>query len=94
MRTTRESERRRDTGNAFFADPGSGRAWVRDDLAEELAEEFVSAVTGADDVATETRAAFYPEEEGGPFSYGRMEIISHERAVHTSRHLRKALRVG
>lgn len=38
-----------------------------DPLAEELGEEFVENVTGADDAASENRAERLPEENGGPF---------------------------
>ena len=40
-----------------------------DALAEELGEEFVQNVTGADDAAAENRDAQAEEENGGPFVY-------------------------
>ena len=38
-----------------------------DSLAEELGEEFVENVTGADDAASEHRDGIATEENGGPF---------------------------
>lgn len=38
-----------------------------DALAEELGEEFVENVTGADDAASEHRDGISTEENGGPF---------------------------
>ena len=40
-----------------------------DSLAEELGEEFVENVTGADDAATQHRAEPTEEENGGPFVF-------------------------
>lgn len=38
-----------------------------DSLGEELGEEFVENLTGADDAATESRAEDTTDENGGPF---------------------------
>jgi hypothetical protein len=40
-----------------------------DSLAEQLGEEFVENVTGADDAASENRDSDTPEDLGGPFIY-------------------------
>lgn len=40
-----------------------------DALAEQLGEEFVENVTGADDAASEHRDSDTPEDLGGPFIY-------------------------
>src|SRR5579862_4579950 len=56
---------RSDDANAFMPDPEGGPAHIGDDLAENLAEEYVDAVTGgdgADDAAVS-------EEIGGPFVF-------------------------
>jgi hypothetical protein len=42
-------------------------ARIDDSLAENLAEEFVEAVTGGDDPVEEALEAVVPEELGGPF---------------------------
>ena len=56
-----------DGGRAFLPDLGDGQnRRVKDDLAEELGEEFVAAATSGestDDARDETLT----EEEGGPF---------------------------
>jgi len=56
---------RTDDANAFMPDPEGGPAHIPDDLAENLAEGFVDAVTGGDggDDAAVT------EEIGGPFIF-------------------------
>jgi hypothetical protein len=56
---------RSDDANAFMPDPEGGPAHIPDDLAENLAEDFVDAVTGGDggDDAAVT------EEIGGPFIF-------------------------
>ncbi len=61
------AHQRPDDGNAFFPDPSGGRAHAPDDLAEELAEEFVSAATSGEDASLEGREQVVPEENGGPF---------------------------
>lgn len=58
---------RMDDGNAFIRDPGSGPARTRDDLAENLAEQFLTSATSAEETAQEDLDREVPEEEGGPF---------------------------
>jgi len=58
---------RKDDGNAFFPDPGDGPAHTKDDLAQELAEEFLTEATSGEQVAEDALNAEVPEEEGGPF---------------------------
>ena len=56
---------RSDDANAFMPDPEGGPAHIGDDLAENLAEEFVDAVTGGDGAED----AAVSEEIGGPFVF-------------------------
>ncbi len=56
---------RSDDANAFMPDPEGGPAHIGDDLAENLAEEYVDAVTGGDG----TDYAAVSEEIGGPFVF-------------------------
>jgi len=58
---------RSDDANAFFPDPDVGPARAPDDLAEELGEEFVQAVTTGDSQAEDALNADVAEEIGGPF---------------------------
>ena len=55
---------RPDSGDAFIPDPGEGPAHTRDDLAEELAEEFLTSATSAEeslpDALDRRRAADLP----------------------------------
>jgi hypothetical protein len=57
---------RSDDGNAFMPDPGDGPARIRDDLAENLAEDYVQAATQGMEVE-EDHDQIVPEEIGGPF---------------------------
>jgi hypothetical protein len=57
---------RTDDANAFMPDPEGGPAHIPDDLAENLAEEFVDAVTGGDGNDGSDDGAV-TEEIGGPF---------------------------
>jgi len=58
---------RPDGAAAFLPDPTAiGHRRVKDDLAEELGEEFVSGATSGESVDDE-RDAPVPEEDGGPF---------------------------
>jgi hypothetical protein len=66
--TVRQSRGRPDDGNAFLPDPTSGHRSATDvDLAEELAEDFVTGATSNDDAASNDREAVQVEEIGGPF---------------------------
>jgi hypothetical protein len=57
---------RSDDGNAFMPDPEDGPARIRDDLAENLAEDYVLAATQGPEVE-EDLDQIVPEEFGGPF---------------------------
>ena len=57
---------RSDDGNAFMPDPGDGPARIRDDLAENLAEDYLQAATQGPEVE-EDLDRIVPEEFGGPF---------------------------
>lgn len=67
---------RRDAGDAFFPDPGEGPALAPDDLAEELAEEFLASATTGQEQGAEAHDQFVEEEIGGPFvtTLSRMEF--------------------
>jgi hypothetical protein len=58
---------RRDGSSAFVADPSEGKAWAPDQLAEALAESYVSAATSGEQHADQTLDDFVDEELGGPF---------------------------
>ena len=57
---------RSDDGNAFMPDPEDGPARIRDDLAEDLAEDYLQAATQGMEVE-EVHDQIVPEEIGGPF---------------------------
>jgi hypothetical protein len=61
------SHGRRDAGDAFLPDPGGGPALASDDLAEELAEEFLISATTGQEHGEEGHEQFVEEEIGGPF---------------------------
>lgn len=66
QRPPRVNNHRTDDANAFMPDPEGGPARIGDDLAENLAEEYLQAATqGAD--AEEDLDQVVPEEIGGPF---------------------------
>jgi hypothetical protein len=67
---------RPDSGDAFLPDPGGGPARVKDDLAEELAEEFLTSATSAEESLTDALDSEVPEDLGGPFipSSGKQEF--------------------
>jgi hypothetical protein len=67
---------RSDSADAFLRDPGSGPARVKDDLAEELAEEFLTSATSAEQALPDALESEVPEEAGGPFvpSSGKQEF--------------------
>ncbi len=58
---------RPDDGNAFIPDPQGGPALAGDDLAEELAEQFVASATSAEETMPDELDQEVPEEIGGPF---------------------------
>jgi hypothetical protein len=57
---------RSDDGNAFMPDTEDGPARIRDDLAENLAEDYLQAATQGMEVE-EDHDQVVPEELGGPF---------------------------
>ena len=57
---------RSDDGNAFMPDPEGGPARIEDDLAENLAEDYLQAATQGMEVE-EDHDQIVPEEIGGPF---------------------------
>ena len=66
QRPPRTNNHRTDDANAFMPDPEGGRAYIADDLAENLAEEYLQAATQGND-AEEDLDQVVPEEIGGPF---------------------------
>jgi hypothetical protein len=76
--TRRKRRRRTDDADAFLPDPDGGPAHAADDLAEELAEEFLLSATSGEYVGEEVLNEEVPEESGGPFVIhsGRSEFAS------------------
>ena len=66
-RVQQQARGRSDDGRAFIPDPQDGPARSSDDLAEQMAEEFVKAATTGEDPAEDLLDATVPEEIGGPF---------------------------
>ncbi len=58
---------RRDAGDAFFPEPGEGPVFAPDDLAEELAEEFLASALTGQYQAADAHDQIVDEEDGGPF---------------------------
>jgi hypothetical protein len=58
---------RSDDANAFIPDPDGGPARFRDDLAENLAEEYLESATRGNEVYEDALDQVVPEEIGGPF---------------------------
>ncbi len=67
---------RPDSGDAFLPDPGEGPAHTKDDLAEGLAEGFLTSATSAEESLPDVLEGEVPEELGGPFvpSTGKQEF--------------------
>ena len=65
--SARPTRQRSDDADAFLPDPDGGPARVPEELAENLAEEFVEAATSGQDRDEEALDASFPEELGGPF---------------------------
>ena len=67
---------REDSADAFFPDPAGGPARTKDDLAEELAEEFIASATSGEGQNEAGHEAVVAEEIGGPFvpSTGKVEF--------------------
>jgi len=66
-KTRRARTRRDDHADAFLPDPDGGPARTSDDLAEELAEEFLKSATSGEYVSEDELDQEVPEESGGPF---------------------------
>ena len=66
QRPPRHNHHRTDDANAFMPDPEGGPATIADDLAENLAEEYLQGATQGND-AEEDLDQVVPEEIGGPF---------------------------
>jgi hypothetical protein len=66
-KVTNHLRRRDDDADAFLPDPDGGPARVRDDLAQELAEEFLMSATSGEYVGEDRLDREVPEESGGPF---------------------------
>ena len=58
-----QSERQKDDDRAFLG----GKLRSKDDLAEQLGEQFVGAATSGEDEREESFNEVVPEERGGPF---------------------------
>jgi hypothetical protein len=58
---------RSDDADAFIRDPGGGPVNIGDDLADVLAQDFVTAATSGEDVADEDFDQSVAEDIGGPF---------------------------
>lgn len=63
----RRRNHRDDDADAFLPDPDGGRARAVDDLAEQLAEEFLIAATTGEHPHEHALDEEVPEESGGPF---------------------------
>jgi hypothetical protein len=63
----RVRRRRDDDADAFLPDPDGGPARVSDDLAQELAEDFLKSATSGEYVGGDELDREVPEESGGPF---------------------------
>jgi hypothetical protein len=66
-RLARDRAHRPDDADAFFPDPNGGATYAGDDLAQELVEEFLRAVTTGEDAGEEMMDEETPDECGGPF---------------------------
>jgi hypothetical protein len=65
--TRQRPSRRADDADAFLPDPEDGPARTRDDLAQELAEDFLRSATSGEYVSEDALDQEVPEESGGPF---------------------------
>ena len=82
-RSSHHRATRPDDGRAFLPDFGDGPMVTTDQLAETLAEEFLSSATSAEESGEDFRDAVFPEEYGGPFvvATAREEIANDEDAA-------------
>jgi len=60
-------DRRRDGAIAFVAEPIEPPVRAHDDLAEGLAEDYLTGATTAEHTSAETDDTNAPEDLGGPF---------------------------
>jgi hypothetical protein len=68
VEAARWSAARADSRDAFIPDPGDGPPEVMDELAEQIAEQYVaSATSGRGDTTEDYEDRVEPEEIGGPF---------------------------
>jgi len=58
---------RADDTNAFVSDPSKHESRVRDELAEELGEGFITAATSGQETGQDHLDEVLDEEVGGPF---------------------------
>ena len=76
---------RSDDAHAFLPDPGDGPATSDDDLAEALAESFLSSATSGEEDGEDMHEQEVPEEEGGPFIVSslpkELEAMERSRAI-------------
>jgi hypothetical protein len=66
-RLAREQAKRHDTADAFMRENPNGPQHAPDDLAEELAEEFLLSATRAEETHANIDDDDLPEDLGGPF---------------------------
>lgn len=67
-RDDKDSRRQMDDGEAFLPDPrNGGPSRTRDDLAEMMAESFLSSASSGEEQSQNDRDRVVPEELGGPF---------------------------
>ncbi|WP_441292328.1 hypothetical protein ACSRUE_19760 [Sorangium sp. KYC3313] len=68
MAAARRSAGRAESRDAFIPDPDDGPPEVLDELAEQIAEQYVaSATSGRGDTTEDYEDRVEPEEIGGPF---------------------------
>lgn len=65
--TRRNRTRRADSADAFLPDPDGGPAHSNDELAQELAEDFLRSATSGEYTGEDRLNREVPEESGGPF---------------------------
>jgi hypothetical protein len=73
-------DRRRDYAIGFVADPIEPPVRAHDDLAEELAEDYLTGATSAEHTSAELDDTNMPEDIGGPFveTTGAVELADDE----------------
>jgi len=68
MPTKRKKKMRIRAGDAFIPSDATS---ATDDLAEALAEQFLSSATSGEEAGEEAHESLVAEEEGGPFVFTR-----------------------